>query len=69
MAKDDREILHGIRFHNDRETKQGRQLYKSGMEDELAAVATDEQLKAWLDSGAIKGTWKSTKKAEKTKEK
>jgi hypothetical protein len=65
MAKDDREILHGVRLHNDRETKTGRQLFKSGMEDELAGAVDQATLDRLVEQGSIKGTWKSTKKKEK----
>jgi hypothetical protein len=69
MPKDDREILHGITFHAEKGDKKGasRTTYVSGMEDELASVATDEQLKAWVEAGDIKGTWKSTAKKEAKK--
>lgn len=60
MAKDDREIVSAVRMP---ETEAGpRVTYKPGMEDELAAVATKEQLDAWLEAGVITGGW-STKKA------
>lgn len=62
MAKDDREILHGIRFPIEHEGRKKSRLFKSGMEDELAAAATDEQLKLWVEAGYITGTWRSTSK-------
>lgn len=64
MAKDDRRISQAIRMPATDKTS--RITYKTGMEDELAAVATLEQLKGWQESGAIEGNWKS---AAKTKEK
>jgi hypothetical protein len=65
VAKDDREILHGIRFPIEHEGRTKSQLFTTGMEDELAEVATSEQLAAWLEAGDIKGTWKAAKAEEK----
>jgi signal recognition particle subunit SEC65 len=63
MAKDNREIVHGIRAMKARE---GRRLpqsmtYASGMEDELAAAYTQAELDAMKERGDITGNWKSTK--------
>lgn len=65
MAKDNREIIHGIRVMVPSE--EGRRLpqsktFTSGMEDELAAAFTQTQLKQMLERGDITGNWKSTKK-------
>jgi hypothetical protein len=65
MAKDNREIVHGIRVMMPSE--EGRRLpqsktFTSGMEDELAAAFTNAQLKAMKERGDITGDWKSTKK-------
>jgi len=68
MAKDDREILHGIRFPIQKEGRARSQVFKAGMEDELAAAATQEQLDKWVADGDLAGTWKA-KKAEKKGEK
>lgn len=64
MAKDNREIVHGIRALKPKE--EGRRIaqsitYVSGMEDELAANFTDAELKAMFERGDIIGNWKSTK--------
>lgn len=64
MAKDNREIVHGIRVM---EAKDGKRLpqsrtYSSGMEDELAAAYTQKELNSMLERGDITGSWKSTKK-------
>lgn len=64
MAKDNREIVHGIRALKPKED--GRRIaqsitYSSGMEDELAAAFTDAELKAMFERGDITGNWKSTK--------
>jgi hypothetical protein len=68
MAKDNREIIHGIRTMLPAEP--GKKLpqsrtYASGMEDELAAAFSQAELKAMLDRGDITGNWKSTKGAAK----
>jgi hypothetical protein len=70
MAKDNREIIHGIRMMLP--SQEGRRLpqsrtFSSGMEDELAAAFTQAELKQMLDRGDITGNWKSTKKAEGAK--
>lgn len=64
MAKDNREIVHGIRALVKK--GEGGRLpqsvtYSSGMEDELAANYTDAELKAMFERGDITGNWKSTK--------
>lgn len=64
MAKDDRAILSSIRMPLGE--GKSRVTYGPGMEDELAAAASPEQLRSWLDSGAIAGNWT---KAAKAKEK
>lgn len=63
MAKDNREIVHGIRVNQPREGHRvARSItYSSGMEDELAAAFTDAELKAMFERGDITGNWKSTK--------
>ena len=65
MARDNREIVHGIRVLKPKE-EGGRTAssitYKSGMEDELAAAFNNTQLKAMKERGDITGDWKSTKK-------
>lgn len=64
MAKDNREIVRGIRTLKPKE--EGRRIaqsitYASGMEDELAAAFTDAELKKMFERGDITGNWKSTK--------
>lgn len=64
MAKDNREIIHGIRALKPKE--EGRRIaqsvtYASGMEDELAAAYTQAELDAMKERGDITGNWKSTK--------
>ena len=64
MAKDNRQIVHGIRAMVVK--GEGGRLpqsitYVSGMEDELAAAYTDAQLKKMYERGDITGNWKSTK--------
>lgn len=63
MAKDDRQIVHGIRALKSTEGHRVAQsiTYSSGMEDELAAAYTDTELKAMFERGDITGNWKSTK--------
>lgn len=61
---DNRQIVHGIRVNVP--PGEGHRLpqsktFISGMEDELAAAFTNEQLKAMVDRGDITGNWKSTK--------
>lgn len=63
MAKDNREIIHGIRVLK---AKDGHRIaqsttYASGMEDELAAAYTQAELDAMKERGDITGNWKSTK--------
>lgn len=75
MPKDNRQILRGIRINVARPDakpwkdgtihKLASLTYKDGMEDELAAAFTQEQLDAMVERGDITGTWKSTKPAEK----
>lgn len=64
MAKDNREILHGIRAlkapDGSRRTAQSV-TYSSGMEDELAANFSQAELNAMKERGDITGNWKSTK--------
>lgn len=69
MAKDNRTILRGIRLLK-RETIKGKKkprlvsvIFTDGMEDELAAQYSDEQLTQMLERGDITGEWKSTKVA------
>lgn len=64
MAKDNREIVHGIRALSQK--AEGGRLaqsitYASGMEDELAAAYTQPELNAMKERGDITGNWKSTK--------
>lgn len=70
MAKDNREIVHGIRVMV-QPASGGRvaqsKTFSSGMEDELAAQFTQEELKAMYERGDITGNWKSTKKAAPAK--
>lgn len=65
MAKDNREIVHGIRVMVPQE---GRRIPQSktlvaGDEDAVAAMYTDKELKVMLERGDITGNWKSLKKA------
>lgn len=68
MAKDNREIIHGIRtmlpVEPGKKLPQSR-TFASGMEDELAAAFTQAELNKMLERGDITGTWKSTKGAAK----
>lgn len=64
MAKDDRQIIHGIRAL--KAPSEGHRIaqsvtYASGMEDELAAAYTQKELDAMKERGDITGNWKSTK--------
>lgn len=63
MAKDNREIVHGIRASVPSEGHRTPQsmTYVSGMEDELAAAYTQKELDAMKERGDITGNWKSTK--------
>lgn len=70
MAKDNREILHGIRMPISKDASGGERLaklYKPGMEDELASALSQEQLDAAVERGDLSGDWKhiSAKKVEK----
>jgi len=64
MAKDNREIIHGIRTmlppQEGKKLAQSR-TFSSGMEDELAAAFTQKELDAMKERGDITGNWKSTK--------
>ncbi len=64
MAKDNREIVHGIRVLAPAKSKGlARSItYTSGMEDELAAAFSQAELKKMLERGDITGNWKSAKK-------
>lgn len=64
MAKDNREIVHGIRktIRKANAKIASSVTYKSGMEDELAAEFTQKELDAMKERGDITGNWKSTKK-------
>ena len=64
MAKDNREIVHGIRVLTAK--SEGGRLPQAktlvpGMEDELAAAFTQPELNAMIERGDITGNWKSTK--------
>jgi hypothetical protein len=63
MAKDNREIVHGIRAMKPRDGGRLPQsiTYSSGMEDELAANFSQAELNAMKERGDITGSWKSTK--------
>ena len=64
MAKDNREIVHGIRVMvaaGDGKLPKS-QTFSSGMEDELAAAFSQTKLNEMLKRGDITGNWKSTKK-------
>lgn len=62
MAKDNREIIHGIRAMKPRDGHRIPQsvTYASGMEDELAAAFSQAELDAMKERGDITGNWKST---------
>ena len=64
MAKDNREIVHGIRSTTTKgeagKLAQSR-TYIPGMEDELANAFTQKELDAMKERGDITGNWKSTK--------
>ena len=64
MAKDDRRIVRGVRVLAAAKGKGNAKslTYASGMEDELAAAFTQEQLDAMKERGDITGNWKSKKK-------
>jgi hypothetical protein len=65
MAKDNREILHGITQAyidtSGKHPKQRTRVFVPGMEDELAAAYTQAQLKQMVQRGDLSGNWKSTK--------
>ena len=63
MAKDNREIVHGIRAMKARDGHRIPQsiTYASGMEDELAANFSQTELNEMIKRGDITGNWKSTK--------
>lgn len=63
MAKDNREIIHGISMMAEREGKKLPKLkvFASGMEDELANAFTQKELDTMKERGDITGNWKSTK--------
>jgi hypothetical protein len=58
MAKDNRKINSAVRF--------GGVLYKEGMEDELEAAMTAEQITRLTERGAIEGSFKGAAKATAT---
>ena len=64
MAKDNREIIHGIRVLVAKNPKGNAHshTFASGQEDELAAAYTQKELDAMKERGDIAGNWKSTKK-------
>lgn len=63
MAKDNREIIHGIRVVASKNPKGNAQsmTYSGDMVDELAAAFTQAELDAMKERGDITGNWKSTK--------
>lgn len=63
MAKDNREIVHGIRVLSAKNPKGNAQstTYASGMEDELAAAFTQAEINEMVKRGDLTGNWKSTK--------
>lgn len=75
--RDNRQILRGIRVPvarpNAKPDKEGvihkfaSLTYVSGMEDELAAAFSQEQLDKFLAIGSISGDWKSKKSAERVR--
>ena len=74
MAKDNRQILRGIRIPvarpNAKPDKDGvihklaSVIYKDGMEDELAAAVTQEKLDAMVERGDLRGEWKAVAATE-----
>lgn len=60
MPKDNRRIHSAIRH--------GSTTYKDGMEDELAAAASQEQLERLASRGAISGDWTSAAPAVEAEE-
>lgn len=74
MAKDNREIVRGIRIPVSQEATGNEKvatLFKPGMEDELAAALDQKQLDAAVERGDLTGDWKhiSKAKAEKASDK
>ena len=66
MAKDNREIVRGIRALQAKGKGNAQSLtYASGMEDELAGAYSQKELDAMKQRGDITGNWKSTKGAVK----
>lgn len=64
MAKDNREIVRGIRVLSPTDEKRRTahsMTYTSGMEDELAAEFSQTQLNEMVKRGDLTGNWKSTK--------
>ena len=69
MPKDNRQILRGIRLAVARPSakpdnkgvihKLASLTYVEGMEDELAAAFSQEQLDRFVETGALSGTWKA----------
>jgi hypothetical protein len=67
MAKDNREILHGIRVPVSQEAtgaEKHAKVFTSGMEDELAAALDQKQLDAAVERGDLNGDWKHISKAK-----
>jgi hypothetical protein len=56
VAKDNRKILNSVRFSRDK-------VFHPGMEDELAAAASPEQLARLTEKGVITGDFKGGKKS------
>lgn len=56
MPRDNRKILNAVRGPN-------KQLFKDGMEDELAAAASQERLEQLKRDGVISGDWTSSQGA------
>jgi hypothetical protein len=70
MAKDNREIVHGIRMPVLQEATGNEKVAKvftPGMEDELAAAMSQEQLDAAVERGDLTGDWKHLAKAPGSK--
>lgn len=77
MAKDNRQILRGIRIpvelKNEKPDKEGvlhkrgSLTFKDGMEDELAQHFDQERLDQLVAMGSISGNWKAMKKAAAAK--
>lgn len=67
MAKDDRQILRGVRI-TERIPVEGRKMGKltsttftTGMEDELATKLNQQRLDVLVEQGSLAGTWTSLK--------